>query len=117
MIGAYNTFFGYLSFAGLYLVFKGRLHYLVILVAAHILAVTNAFVGHKFLTFRAKGYLWADFLRFNLTYLGALAFGLLGLPFLIEVCKFHPLISQAMLMAISMFGTYVLHRRVSFRRV
>ena len=116
VIGAYNTVFGYAIFAGVYLLFHARLHYLAIMVIAHVLAVTNAFLGHKFLTFRAQGHLIADFLRFNLTYLGALIVGLVGLPFLIEVCHLHPLVSQAALIALTMVGTYVLHKRVSFRR-
>lgn len=116
VIGAYNTAFGYAAFAGAYLLFHTRLHYLAIMVIAHVLAVTNAFLGHKFLTFRAQGHLLVDFLRFNLTYLGALFVGLLGMPLLVEVGHVHPLVSQAALIALTMVGTYVLHKRVSFRR-
>ena len=116
LVGAYNTAFGYLAFAGLYLLLHPRVHYLGILAIAHVLAVLNAFIGHKFLTFRAEGHLIGDFLRFNLTYLGALALGLLGLPFLVAVCHIHPLISQAGLVLVSMVGTYLLHKKLSFRR-
>ena len=116
LVGAYNTAFGYFAFAGLYLLLHRRLHYLGILAIAHMLAVLNAFAGHKFLTFRAEGHLVGDFLRFNLTYLGALALGLLGLPLLVEVCHVHPLISQAVLVLINTMGTYLLHKNISFRR-
>jgi putative flippase GtrA len=116
VVGAYNTVFGYAAFVAAYFLFRARLHYLVIMVLAHILAVANAFLGHRFLTFRVKGQLLSDFLRFNLTYLGALVVGLLGLPFLVEVCHLHPLLSQAMVVALTMVGSYVLHKKVSFRR-
>ena len=116
VIGAYNTAAGYLIFTGAYLLLRTRLHYLGILVLAHFLAVFNAFLGHKFLTFKARGHLFLDFLRFNLTYLGALGVGLVGLPFLVEVCRLHPLTSQAILSIFSMVGSYVLHKHVSFRR-
>lgn len=116
VIGAYNTAFGYLVFTGAYLLLRSHVHYLVILVITHFLSVLNAFIGHKFLTFKAKGHLLADYFRFNLTYLGALIFGLLALPFMVEVCKLHILLSQAILIAINMMGTYFLHKWVSFRR-
>jgi putative flippase GtrA len=116
VIGAYNTAFGYAAFTLIYLFFHVRLHYLTIMVIAHVLAVTNAFFGHRFLTFRVHGHLLSDFLRFNLTYLGALFVGIVGLPFLIEVGHLHPLVSQALLIALTTVGTYILHKRVSFRR-
>ncbi len=117
VIGACNTVFGYLVFVGAFVLLRKRLHYLVILILAHFISVLCAFLGHKFLTFKAQGHLIADFLRFNLTYLGALALGMLGLPFLVEVCRIHPLISQAFLIIISTVGTYVMHKKISFRRV
>lgn len=117
MIGVYNTVFGYLCFAAAYFLLRARLHYMIVLVLAHFLAVSNAFIGHKFLTFKAKGHLFKDFLRFNLTYLGAFGLGLIGLPFLVEVCRLHPLLSQAILSVISVFGSYIMHKHVSFRRV
>jgi putative flippase GtrA len=97
-------------------VFGEQINYLAILVLTHFIAVINAFVGHKFLTFRAKGHLIADFLRFNMAYFGVLGFSLLGLPMLVEVFHFHPLASQAMLVLISVVGTYLLHKRVTFLR-
>jgi len=116
VIGVYNTVFGYLAFAGMYLLLRSRVHYLGILVLAHILAVINAFLGHKILTFRVQGHLIVDFLRFNLTYLGSLIVGLGGLPFLVEIMHLHPLTSQAILICISTFGSYLMHKNISFRR-
>ncbi len=116
VIGAYNTAFSYAAFAGIYLLLHTRVHYLAIVVIAHVLAITNSFFGHKFLTFRAEGHLLADYLRFNLTNLGAVVVGLVGMPLMVEVGHLHPLVSQAALIALTMVGTYVLHKRVSFRR-
>ena len=116
VIGASNTLFGYAAFAGAYFLLRNRLHYLVILVLAHFVSVLYAFLGHKFLTFRAEGHVLLDFLRFNVTYLSALALGLVGLPFLVEVCHLHPLASQALLITVNTIGTYVLHKHLSFRR-
>jgi len=116
LVGAWNTAFGYGVFAAAYLLLHRRVHYLGILLVAHVLAVLNAFVGHKYLTFRATGGLIRDFLRFNLAYLGTLALGLAGLPFLVEVCRIHPLASQAILSLVTMATSYLLHKHVSFHR-
>ena len=116
VVGVYNTVFGYLAFISAY-VFLGRyVHYLGILSIAHFLSVSNAFLGHKFLTFKIRGHLLTDFLRFNLTYLGTLAIGLVGLPLFVEICRIHPVASQAILSVINMVSAYFVHKRMSFRR-
>lgn len=116
VIGVYNTLFGYLVFTCLYLIFHRRVHYLAILTLAHLIAVINAFISHRILTFRAKGDLIGDFFRFNLTYLGTLAISLLGLPLLTELGHLHPLVGQAILMIFNVLASYLLHKRISFRR-
>lgn len=116
VVGAYNTGVGYLIFVALYLLLGATLHYIVIALLSHFLAVINAFVGHKFLVFRARGKLLADFLRFNMTYVGTLLFGLAALPFMVEVLGFHPVASQGMLLVVTVVTSYVLHKKLSFRR-
>lgn len=116
VVGAYNTAVGYLIFIGLYLLLAEALHYILIALLSHILAVTNAFIGHKYLVFRARGELLADFLRFNMTYLGTLLFGLAALPVMVEVFAFHPIAAQGLLVVVTVLTSYVLHKKVSFRR-
>ncbi|MBI1753950.1 MAG: GtrA family protein [Acidobacteria bacterium] len=116
VIGVYNTAFGYVAFAATYLLLHRRMHYLGILVLVHLVAVSNAFLGHKYLTFQVRGNLLKDYLRFNLAYLGVLAVGLIGLPFLVEVCRLHPLAGQAILNLLTILSSYLLHKHLSFRR-
>lgn len=116
VVGAYNTVAGYLIFIALYLLLGSRLHYIIIAMLAHFLAVINAFIGHKFLVFRARGKLLTDFLRFNMTYAGTLLFGLAALPFMVEILGFHPVASQGMLLVLTVVSSYVLHKKLSFRR-
>lgn len=115
VVGAWNTAFGYGLFAGLYLLFGKDIHYLVILLLAHAVSVINAFLGHRHLVFRSKSPILQEFLRFNLSYLGALVLGLLGMPFLIEGCGLLPLQSQAVLFVIGLFYSYLAHKYYSFR--
>lgn len=116
VVGAGNTALGYSIFVGTYVALRNRVHYLVILVLAHLLSVCCAFLAHKFLTFRVRGHFLADFLRFNLTYLGSLAVGMVGLPLLVEVFRIRLLVGQAILVCLTTVGSYLLHKRVSFHR-
>jgi putative flippase GtrA len=114
-IGAYNTAFGYACFAILYLAVGHRINYLLILVAAHFLSVCNAFLWHRCVTFRSSAYWPAEFARFNVSYLGALVFGLMALRVLVGGLKFDPLAAAAVVTALTVALSYVLHQRFSFR--
>jgi putative flippase GtrA len=115
LVGAWNTAFGYGLFAGLYLWLGQEIHYLIILLLAHAVSVTNAFLGHRYLVFRSQGPIVWEFMRFNLSYLGALLLGMAGMPFLIEVCGLYPLHAQAMLLVIGLIFSYIAHKYYSFK--
>lgn len=115
LIGAFNTFFGYSVFAGLWLLWGQSLHYIVLLSISHVIAVTNAFFGYRVWVFRKKGGMFSDFIRFNLVYLGTFIFNILALPALVEGMNFHPLLAQALVIVVTVLASYVLHRRFSFR--
>lgn len=114
VVGAYNSVFSYALFAGLFLLLNKRFNYIFILIIVHFVAVLNAFIGHKYFTFKAEGGVLMAYLRFNLSYLGALGAGVAGLPFLVVVCGLHPLVSQGLLSLFTMVGSYFLHKHISF---
>lgn len=116
-VGIYNTGFGYACFAVMFLGLGRVLPLFVIQVIAHVLAVTNAFVAHRRVTFRSTSGWLPEFARFNLSYLGALIFGLVTLPLLVRRFGVPPLIAAALVMSATMILSYVLHRRFTFRRV
>ena len=115
LVGVYNTVFSYVVFIGIYLLFNKKIHYLLVLLVTHVIGVSNAFFGHKYITFRSHGYWFKEFLRFNLTYLGALGLGLVGLPFLVEICRLNPITSQGLITVITVVSSYFLHKKISFR--
>ncbi len=115
-VGAYNALFGFLAFSLLQYWLRGRLHYLIVLLIAHALAVANAFVGHRYVTFRIRGHLLLDYLRFDLSYLGLLLFGMIAMPLLVEVGGLHPIASNALILGITTVASFQLHKRLSFRR-
>ena len=115
LAGGYNTGFGYVVFSGLYLLFGEQVHYLVIAVLAHGIAVINAFIVHRRLVFRSLEPWFASFLRFNMSQLAALAFGITCLYVLVSYGRMRPLLAQALVTAVSVLVTYLLHSRFSFR--
>lgn len=115
-VGAYNTLFGYLVFAGLYLLLKERVNYMVIAVVAQAIAIVNSFFAQRILVFRSRGSLRAEFVRYNITTLGSTALGLAGLAALVDFGGLHPLLAQAIVLAVTVVFTYVAHRHFTFVR-
>ena len=114
-VGAWNTVFAYLAFGAIYLLLHARLHYLLISVLAHSLAVTNAFICQRWLVFRSQTYWLSAFLRFCMVQLLALGWSLLSIAVMVEVLHLNPLLSQLVTMTVVVIVSYVLNRNFSFR--
>ena len=52
VVGAWNTFFGIAVYAALYQALHSRVNYLVLMIPANILAITNAYLCYKFFVFK-----------------------------------------------------------------
>jgi putative flippase GtrA len=114
VVGVSNTVFGYACFATIFLAVGGRVHYLLIQLIAHLLSVCNAFVWHRRVTFRSESPWPKQFVRFNLSYLGALAFGLVAMPALVAGFGLHPLLAAAIVTIATVGLSYALHNSFSF---
>jgi putative flippase GtrA len=114
-VGVYNTAFGYLVFAVLYLWLHERLHYLIIAILAHTIAVASAFTMHRHIVFRSKDPLLPSFIRFNLSTAISLAFSLSGMALLVETFGTSPLVAQAIVTCLAVMISYLLHRHYTFR--
>lgn len=116
VVGAYNTAFGYATFAVLYWLFGSRIHYLVLLIVSHIVSVTNAFVAHRRVTFASDGSVLTQYVRFNVSYLGLLLLSLVLMPLAVERLGLHPLVASALVLAITVCTSYFVHSHFSFRQ-
>lgn len=116
VVGAFNTGLGYAVFALLYLLAGRRVHYVVLVVVSHLISVCNSFYWHRRVTFRSSSSWVMEFLRFNLSYVGALAFSLAALPFVVNEWGWNPLVGAAVITVLNVLGTYTLHKYFSFRR-
>ena len=93
MVGLWNTIFGYLVFVGFdylfNLFFSPRyVAYMSAAVLANIIAILNAYIFHKFVTFRSplRGLaMIPEFVRFFSMYLFSFFLGLVLLPVFVEL--------------------------------
>jgi putative flippase GtrA len=114
-VGAVNTVFGYVCFAGL-LLLLGKSRYLVALVCAYVLAVLLAFVLYRFLVFRVRGHVLRDLGRFVTVYIAVFAVNIVVLPLLVELAHLPVLVAQAMIVFITSVTSWLGHKHFSFRR-
>lgn len=116
VVGLWNTLIGYGFFFLLYLWLGDSIHYLIIAIFSHILAVTQSFLTQRYLVFCSKENWRGEYVRFHITHLGSLSFGLLALPVCIELFRLPLLIAQALIVGITIVGSFVAHRHYTFRK-
>jgi putative flippase GtrA len=116
LVGACNTAFGFVLFALMLHLAGDHVHYLVVLVAATVIAVLVAFAGYRTFVFRVRGDLVKDLARFSVVYAGALAVNLVTLPLLVEVAGAPILLAQAIVVVGTVAASFLAHRSFSFRR-
>jgi putative flippase GtrA len=114
LVGGYNTVIGYGIFAALYLFLGHQIHYLALLLFSHVIAVTNAYHAYRLFVFRHGKTGLHSYLRFHSVYLVSLGFNLIALPFFVEIVHFGPMLSQAIVLTITVVMSYILHKRFSF---
>lgn len=123
LVGLWNTIFSYLIFIALDYLFNiffspRYVAYMSAAVLAGILAILNAYIFHKFITFRSpiRGIaIIPEFLRFFSTYLFSIFLGLVILPVFVELFHYDPKISAALTIPITTIISYIGHSRFSFK--
>jgi putative flippase GtrA len=123
LVGVWNTIFGYLAFVLLDALFSQwfsdrRLAYMVAMVLSNIVAVLNAFVFHKTLTFqsRVRGLaMLGELMRFSSTYLFTFLLSLFLLPAFVEIFGLSTRIAAALVILVCTVISYLGHSRFSFR--
>lgn len=122
-VGVWNTLFGYLVFLLFDMLFEGvfRTRYMAYMsanVLSNVIAVINAYIFHKYVTFRSaeKGTsLIIEFLRFSLTYVGTFLLSLVLLPIFVEFLRLTPRFAAALVILVCVIISYVGHSKFSFR--
>lgn len=114
VVGGWNTLFGAAVYALLYYLWGERVHYLVLLIPANILAITNAFFGYKFLVFNSRGKFWREYLRCYVVYGGAALFNAVMLYLLVTYLRISPPLANFLCIFSSTVISYFAHKNFSF---
>ncbi len=115
-VGGVSAVSYYGCFAGAYLLAGDHLHYLVLTIMANFVCAVVTYPLQRRFVFRSNGPVVPGFLKFYVICLWALAFTLLGLPLLVEVCHVPVLVAQAVLIVVAPLINYQLSKLWAFRR-
>ena len=124
-VGIWNTIFGYsifclfdTLFAWLFVMRSAA--YMCAMVLAQILAIINAYICHKHITFKSKAKgreIITEFFRFSTVYLGTFCLNLVLLPAFVEIGNIHLKIAAAIIILICIVFNYLCHSRFSFKKI
>jgi len=109
-VGLMNTVIGYVAFFML-LFF---LNYLVALVVAHFIGVTNSYLWNKYWTFRVKKFRPAELVKFNFVYLLVLGVNMFILYIAVELLAVDPRLGQLIVLPLITLLSYFGHKYWSF---
>lgn len=124
-VGIWNTIFGYFVFFTLNVIFASQCgdsfkSYMPAIVLGNLLAIINAFIFHKYVTFRSsiKGIgILKEFIKFFLTYSASFILSLVLMPVLVEVFHFQPNFSAALIIIICTYFSYYGNLTYSFKNI
>ena len=74
-------------------------------------------MNYKFFIFQTKGNYMREYFKFYITYAFSICFGLIMLPFLVEVFHLSPYIAGFLLIPLSAIISFIGHSKFSFKNV
>ena len=123
LVGAWNTLFGYLLYAGLTYLLTGRIPcaYLAAALLGNVIAVTVAFLGYKWFVFRTRGNYLREYLRCWTVYgvstvvgLAALPLVVVGLTWSVGPHAWIPYLAGGLLTGVTVIISFLGHKNFSF---
>jgi len=116
IVGGFNTIIGLGAFAVFQFLSNGALHEVVVLLLAHLVASSIAFVLHRRVVFRVSGQIVVDYVRFQSIYVIPLSINAIVLPLLVRVGGVNVYLAQLLFTVVSVCISYIGHKYFSFRR-
>ncbi|MGA7631136.1 MAG: GtrA family protein [Terriglobales bacterium] len=124
LVGAWNTLFGYGTFALFTAILSPIIPhgYILASVISSLLNITVAYLGYKWFVFKTKGNYLREWIRCVGVYSGGILVGVLALPVLVAVIRRNtqlvgqaPYIAGALLTALMVVYSFLGHKKFSFR--
>ena len=125
LIGAWNTLFGYGTFAlfTMLLAPLGRQSYILAVIPSTMINITVAFLGYKWFVFKTKGNYLREWIRCVGVYSSSMALGMVLLPVFVFVIRHRfglesqaPYIAGALLGVLTVIFSFFGHKHISFRQ-
>ncbi len=116
VVGAWNFVVGYLVFAGLYWLFSGAWPDWAIVVVSNVVGITNAFVSHRWITYRSRGVWWREYLRFYVVYGGQALMNVALIYVFVTCAGWNGYAVQFVILVVLTILSYWLHKVYSFRK-
>lgn len=114
-VGGWNTLFGIAVYTFLYWWLGAIVHYLILVVIANILSVTNAYICYKLFVFKTKGRIIREYLRCYVVYGTALLGSFAAMFLLVSFLHMNPVLANILITLATVVISYVGHRFFSFR--
>jgi putative flippase GtrA len=115
LVGAWNTLFGYFLGVILFLLLNSRVHIVIIAIIANIIAISMSFVTYKILVFKTTGSWLPEYLRCYIVYGFNALLGTLFLWLMVDGVGLNIWIAQGLSILATVFTSYFLHKRFTFR--
>lgn len=124
LVGAFNTLFGYATYALLTALLVGHLPapYMFASALASVLNITFSFLGHKWFVFRTSGNYFSEWARSLVVYSGSIVMGLALLPLFVFVLSratggsnSAPYLAGAVLIGLQAIVSFQWHGKFTFR--
>lgn len=125
VVGAFNTLFGYASYAALTAVLAPRIpaSYLPATLISSPINITVAFLGYKWFVFRTKGNYLKEWARCFAVYFSGILGGLVLLPIVVTALRYGlgmrksaPYVAGALITVFGVMYNFLGHKKFSFRR-
>jgi len=115
-VGVWNTVFGYAAFLALYRLSTFlNVHYMISLIASHLLSITNAYLSNKRFVFQGGDKIsLMEYLRFSSFYGAAFSANLLLLPAMVSLLHVRLILAQGIITIGTIAAGYAWHSRISF---
>ena len=125
LTGAWNTLFGYGTFAlfTALLAPLGRQSYIFAVIPSTVINITVAFFGYKWFVFKTKGNYFREWCKCVAVYSSSIALSMVLLPILVFIIRHRfgyenqaPYIAGALLGVITVIISFFGHKHISFRQ-
>lgn len=115
--GGVNTLVGLSVYPILYFFLEpSGFRYLEVLLIAQIICITFSFISNKYFVFKTKGNIKKEYIKFFTFYGLYLLLNLVCLPFLVEIVKITPVISQTIFSIAIIISSYFWHNFITFKQ-